>query len=60
MPNGLEDTYSRLIARRDLVGLDYDQALEHIGHLTDLSGDLRRTQGLEQALRKAAATRPVR
>jgi len=51
MPEGLEDTYNRLIGRRDLVGLDNDQALEHIGHLTDLSGDLRRTEGLEQALR---------
>lgn len=46
-----EDTHNRLIARRDLVGLDDDQALEHIGELTDLSGDLRRTEGLEQAVR---------
>jgi hypothetical protein len=42
MSDDLEDTYNRLIARRDLVGLDDDQALEHIGYLTDLSGDLRR------------------
>lgn len=46
-----EATYERLIARRDLVGLDDDRALEHIGQLTDLSGDLRRTEGLEQAVR---------
>jgi tetratricopeptide (TPR) repeat protein len=40
MSDSLGDTYKRLIDRRDLVGLDDDQALEHIGHLTDLSGDL--------------------
>jgi tetratricopeptide (TPR) repeat protein len=51
MPDAPEDTYKRLMARHDLVGLDDDQALEHIGELTDLSGDLRRTVGLEQAMR---------
>ena len=47
----LEAIYVHLIARRDLTGLDDDQALEHIGKLTDLSGDLRRREGLEQAVR---------
>ncbi len=51
MPDAPEDTYNRLIARRDLVDLDDDQALEHIEELTDLSGDLRRTEGLGQAVR---------
>ena len=47
----LEDAYARLMLREDLVGLDDDLALEHIGKLTDLSGDLRRREGLELALR---------
>lgn len=51
MTGELEAIYDRLAARRDLVGLDDDQALEHIGKLTDLAGDLRRTDGLEQAAR---------
>jgi hypothetical protein len=46
-----EATYKRLISRRDLVGLDDNRALEHIGLLVDLSGDLRRTAGLKQAVR---------
>jgi hypothetical protein len=50
-----EDTYNRLIARliarRDLVGLDDDQALWLIGTLTDLSKKLSRKEGLKQALR---------
>jgi hypothetical protein len=51
MPDAPEDTYKRLMSRHDLVGLNDDQALEHIGELTDLSGDLRRTEGLERAMR---------
>jgi tetratricopeptide (TPR) repeat protein len=47
----IEDAYARLMLREDLVGLDDDLALEHIGKLTDLSGDLRRREGLELALR---------
>jgi hypothetical protein len=51
MTGELEATYERLVARRDLVGLDDDRALEHIGHLTDISRDLRRREGLELAVR---------
>jgi tetratricopeptide (TPR) repeat protein len=51
MPEAPEDTYNRLIAKRDLVGLDDDQALWLIGSLTDLSKSLGRREGLEQALR---------
>lgn len=50
MRNDPEATYEHLISRRDLLGLDDDRALEHIGELTDLSGDLRRKEGLEQAV----------
>jgi hypothetical protein len=46
-----EATYDRLVARRDLLGLNDDRALEHIGVLVDLSGDLRRREGLEHAVK---------
>jgi len=46
-----EDTYNRLLGKRDLVGLDDDQALWLIGTLTDFSRSLCRREGLEQALR---------
>jgi len=51
MPEAPEDTYNRLLAKHDLVGLDGDKALWLIGTLTDLSKRLRRTEGLEQARR---------
>lgn len=40
MPEAPEDSYNRMMVKRDLVGLDDDQALKHIGELTDLSDDL--------------------
>ena len=40
MSDNLENTYNRLMDRRDLISLGDDEALEHIGHLTDVSGDL--------------------
>lgn len=46
----MEAAYERLMSRSDLAGLDDDLALEHIGKLTDLSGDLRHREGLERAL----------
>lgn len=51
MPDAPEDTGNCLIARRDLVSLEDDQALEHIGVLTDLSGNLRQREEPEQAVR---------
>jgi len=46
----LQATYERLMSKSDLADLDADGALEHIGKLIDLSGDLRRKEGLERAL----------
>lgn len=45
-----EATYDRLVASRDLLGLNDDRALEHIGELVDLSGNLGRKEGLERAV----------
>ena len=39
MPDAPEDTYNRLIVRRDLVALDDDRTLEHMGEFTDRSGN---------------------
>jgi LA2681-like HEPN len=51
MTDSPEDVYNSLIARRNLAGLDDEEALWLIGTLTDLSGRLRRAEGLEKALR---------
>lgn len=44
-------TYKSLMSVESLVGLATEAALEHIGLLTDLSLDLRQTEGLERAIR---------
>lgn len=46
-----ENIYDSLRSRETLDGLTDDQALEHIGYLTDLSLDLRENKGLEHAVR---------
>lgn len=53
--DGRDDTerevaYERLMTQQNLVALDDDQALEHVGKLTDLSLDLHRKEGLERAI----------
>jgi hypothetical protein len=47
----LEATYERLMSRNDLAGLCDDRALEHFGKVVNLSGDLRRKEGLERVVR---------
>lgn len=38
----MKAVYDRLISRTDVAGFDDAQALDHIGELTDLYGQLRR------------------
>lgn len=44
-------TYNTLLSRESMIGLDTEASLEHIGLLTDLSLDLRQTEGLTRAIR---------
>lgn len=46
----LEETYKSLISVEKLEGLTAEDALEHIGLLTDVSFDLRLTEGLKCAI----------
>jgi tetratricopeptide (TPR) repeat protein len=46
----LEATYKSLISVENLDGLTAEEALEHIGLLTDVSFDLRLTEGLKCAI----------
>lgn len=46
-----ENVYRSLRSRKTLHGLTDEQALEHIGYLTDLSLDLQEKEGLEHAVR---------
>ena len=46
-----KNTYQSLRSKETLNGLTDEQALEHIGYLTDLSLDLREKEGLEHAVR---------
>ena len=45
-----DELYQTLIARISVAGLHAQDALAHIGTLTDLSLDLRKEEGLERAL----------
>jgi hypothetical protein len=45
-----ESTYKAYRSRKSLDGLTNERALEYIGHLTDLSLDLREKEGLEHAV----------
>jgi hypothetical protein len=44
-----ESACKSLRSKKSLVGLTDERALEYIGHLTDLSLDLREKEGLEHA-----------
>jgi len=46
----LEATYNSLISLEDLTRLTTEQALEHIGRLTDSSLDVQKIQGLKRAI----------
>lgn len=46
-----ETTYESLVSLDDLTGLSAEEALRHIGQLTDLSRDICKIQGLKQAIK---------
>ena len=46
----LEATYNSLISLEDLTRLTTEEALEHIGRLSDISLAVRKTQGIEHAI----------
>ena len=45
------DTYKSMMSVKNLEGLSSENALSHIGHLTDLSFDLGKTEGLLHSIR---------
>ena len=45
-----EETYNSLMFAENLGGLTTEKALSHIARLTDLSFDLRKTEGLERSI----------
>lgn len=45
-----EESYNSLMSVENLEGLAPEKALSHIGRLTDLSFDLRKTEGLERSI----------
>jgi len=48
-----EETYKSMMSVKNLEGLSSENALSHIGHLTDLSFDLGKTEGLLHSIKLA-------
>jgi len=46
-----EETYNSLISVENLIDLTSDDALDHIGLLTDLSLDMRKREGIERTIK---------
>ena len=46
-----EETYKALMSVKNLEGLSSENALSHISHLTDLSFDLGKTEGLLHSIK---------